>query len=112
VEGAVAHTAPRPTRSDRSMLLVESPADLLLGVLVAFVLALEFDLAARLVRPLGLLRCFIGRLDDGLVADPVLRVVHVATELVLFVVDLLAALSRLILVRVLVHVPLSRRAAP
>ncbi len=75
------------------MLLVESAGHLLLGVFFALVLALHFDLAARLVRPLGLLRFVIGRLRGCLVADPVLLVVHVATELVLVVVDLLPLLG-------------------
>lgn len=94
------------------MLLVETATDLLrrIGV-VALPLALQPDLSAQLVRALRLREARIGRFQRGPIADPVFGIVDVATELVLVVIDLLLAMSRVALVRVLVHVPLPRRAA-
>ena len=86
------------------MLLVETATDLLrrIGV-VMLPLALQPDLSAQLVRAFRLRQLGIGRLQRGPIADPVLGIVDVAAEIVLVVVDLLVALSRLILVRALVH---------
>ena len=99
------------------MLLVETATDLLrrIGVVV-LPLALQPDLSAQLVRALRLRQAGIGRfqrghIDNGTVTDPVFGIVDVATELVLTVIDLLVAVSRVALVRVMVHVPLPRRAA-
>lgn len=94
------------------MPLLETATDLLrrIGVIV-LPLALQPDLSVQLVRAVRLRQAGIGRLPRRPVADPVLGIVDVAAELVLLVVDLLVALSRAALVRVLVHVPLPRRPA-
>jgi hypothetical protein len=92
------------------MLLVETTADLLRRIaVVAAPFTLQSDLSAQLVRAFRLRGFAVGRIDDRRIADPVLGIVDVAAELVLVVVNLLQALSRITLVRVLVHVPFPRR---
>ena len=86
------------------MLLVEIATDLLRRAsIIALPLALQPDLSAQLVRAFRLRPLRIGGFGSGPIADPVLGIVDLAAEFVMFAIRLAQALSRLLLVRVLVH---------